>query len=154
MLPFSYNDEGKKSNNYQQPIKSRLKTGIFSWLRIIISDEKSRNLFFFLLLNTSFAFVELFYGIVTNSLGLISDSFHMFFDCSALVAGLAASVISKWRANERYTYGYVRAEVMNGFLNGLFLIFIAFFILSEAIEVYFNIIFKICVNLFSYLLFI
>ena len=59
----------------------------------------------------------------------------MFFDCSALVAGLVASVISKWRANDRYTYGYVRAEVVNGFLNGLFLVFIAFFILSEAIEV-------------------
>jgi zinc transporter 5/7 len=59
----------------------------------------------------------------------------MFFDCSALVAGLIASVISKWKANDRYTYGYVRAEVVNGFLNGLFLIFIAFFILSEAIEV-------------------
>lgn len=131
MLPLSFNDEKK---SYQAPIKTRLKTGIFSWMRIIISDEKSRNLFFFLLLNTSFAFVELFYGIITNSLGLISDSFHMFFDCSALVAGLVASVISKWRANDKYTYGFVRAEVMNGFLNGLFLIFIAFFILSEAIE--------------------
>lgn len=62
MLPYSYNEE-KKSN---QPIQTRIKTGVFSWLRIIISDEKSRNLFFFLLLNTSFAFVELFYGIATN----------------------------------------------------------------------------------------
>lgn len=39
------------------------------------------------------------------SLGLISDSFHMFFDCTALLAGLAASVISRWRANENYSYG-------------------------------------------------
>lgn len=61
----------------------------------------------------------------------------MFFDCSALIAGLIASVISKWRSNERYTYGYVRAEIMTGFLNGLFLIFIAFFILGEAVEVSF-----------------
>lgn len=131
MLPYSYNDE-KKSNS--QPLPKRFKTSVFSWLRVILTDNKSRNLFFFLLLNSSFAFVELFYGIITNSLGLISDSFHMFFDCSALVAGLIASVISKWRANDRYTYGYMRAEVLNGFLNGIFLIFIAFFILSEAIE--------------------
>lgn len=47
------------------------------------------------------------------------------------------SVISKWRANERFSYGYLRAEVMAGFLNGVFLVFIAFFILSEAIEVTF-----------------
>lgn len=111
-----------------------IKSTICSWWRLIFSDEKSRNLFFFLLINFSFAFVELFYGIMTNSLGLISDSCHMFFDCSALIAGLVATVISKWRSNERYTYGYVRAEIMTGFLNAIFLIFIAFFILSEAIE--------------------
>ena len=72
--------------------------------------------------------------ICVNSLGLISDAFHMFFDCTALLAGLAASVIMKWRANERFTYGYVRAEVLAGFVNGLFLVFIAFFIFSEAVE--------------------
>lgn len=67
-------------------------------------------------------------------LGLISDSFHMFFDCTGLLAGLAASVITKWRANDKYSYGYVRAEVLAGFVNGLFLLFIAFFIMSESVE--------------------
>lgn len=101
---------------------------------MILSDTTSRNLFLFLILNLSFAFVELLYGVWTNSLGLISDSFHMFFDCTALLAGLAASVITKWRSNERFSYGYVRAEVLAGFVNGLFLLFIAFFIFSEAVE--------------------
>jgi len=78
--------------------------------------------------------VELFYGVWTNSLGLISDSFHMFFDCTGLVAGLIASVIARWKATDNYTYGFVREEVLTGFLNGLFLLFIAFFILSEAVE--------------------
>ncbi|KAL4710236.1 hypothetical protein ACJJTC_005409 [Scirpophaga incertulas] len=105
-----------------------------NWLRLIYSDKNSRNLFLFLLLNLSFAFVELFYGVWTNSLGLISDAFHMFFDCTGLVAGLAASLVSKWRANERFSYGYARAEVLAGFINGLFLLFIAFFIMSEAVE--------------------
>lgn len=67
-------------------------------------------------------------------IGLISDAFHMFFDCTGLVAGLAASLVSKWRANERFSYGYARAEVLAGFVNGLFLLFIAFFIMSEAVE--------------------
>ncbi|XP_029939359.1 zinc transporter 7 isoform X2 [Salarias fasciatus] len=66
--------------------------------------------------------------------GLISDSFHMFFDCTALLAGLAASVISRWRSNDSFSYGYVRAEVLAGFVNGLFLIFTAFFIFSEGVE--------------------
>ncbi|XP_059612858.1 zinc transporter 7 [Phlebotomus argentipes] len=126
MLPLTHKDS--RSLSY------RLKEKVNGWKRLIFSDRNSRNLFLFLLLNLSFAFVEFTYGIWTNSLGLISDSFHMFFDCTGLVAGLAASVITKWKANERYTYGYVRAEVLAGFVNSLFLLFIAFFIMSEAIE--------------------
>nr|KAI8754156.1 zinc transporter 7-like [Biomphalaria glabrata] len=113
---------------------SRIKEKIWGWIRLIISEKTSRRLLGFLMLNLSFAFVELMYGIWTNSLGLISDSFHMFFDCTALLAGLVASVISRWRANESYSYGYVRAEILAGFVNGLFLLFIAFFIFSEAVE--------------------
>ncbi|PIK58169.1 putative zinc transporter 7 isoform X2 [Apostichopus japonicus] len=127
MLPLHAHDDVKGPS-----------TGIYAkvtgWLRAILYDTTSRNLFCFLLLNLSFAFVELSYGIWTNSLGLISDSFHMFFDCTALLAGLVATVISKWRANDRFTYGYVRTEILAGFVNGLFLLFIAFFIFSEAVE--------------------
>uniref|UniRef100_A0A8D0H6J2 Zinc transporter n=2 Tax=Sphenodon punctatus TaxID=8508 RepID=A0A8D0H6J2_SPHPU len=128
MLPLSIKDDEYK------PPKFNLLHKVSGWFRSILSDKTSRNLFFFLCLNLSFAFVELLYGIWSNSLGLISDSFHMFFDCTALLAGLAASVISKWRSNDAFSYGYVRAEVLAGFVNGLFLIFTAFFIFSEGVE--------------------
>lgn len=128
MLPMSYKDASSRS------WAGRFKESIQNWFRHIFSEKNSRNLFLFLLLNLSFAFVELFYGIWTNSLGLISDSFHMFFDCTGLLAGLAATVITRWKANDKFSYGYVRAEVLAGFVNGLFLLFIAFFIMSEAVE--------------------
>lgn len=128
MLPLSIKDDEYKPPKFNVPRK------VSGWLRSIFSDSTSRNLFGFLFLNLSFAFVELFYGIWSNSLGLISDSFHMFFDCTALLAGLAASVISRWKTNEAFSYGYVRAEVLAGFVNGLFLIFTAFFIFSEGVE--------------------
>ena len=35
-----------------------------------------------------------------------------------------------------YLHRYVRAEVIAGFVNALFLLFIAFFIFAEAIEVH------------------
>jgi len=107
---------------------------VVGWIRLIMSDKNSRNLLGFLILNLSFAFVELIYGVWTNSLGLISDSFHMFFDCTGLMAGLVATVITKWKANDKFSYGYVRAETLAGFINGLFLLFISFFIFSEAVE--------------------
>jgi len=102
--------------------------------RAVVSDSNARNLMGFLVLNFAFAFVELAYGIWTNSLGLISDSFHMFFDCTGLIAGLAAQVVSRWPADDSFAYGYKRAEVLAGFVNALFLLFIAFFILTEAVE--------------------
>lgn len=100
----------------------------------IFATYESRSIMYFLLINFTFAFVELVYGIWTNSLGLITDSFHMFFDCSALIAGLIASVLARRPPNERFTYGYGRAQVIGGFVNGLFLIFVALFVLTEAIE--------------------
>lgn len=130
MLPLTQSSHGRSSSGRL----SRLRETVAGWLRLILSDKTSRNILLFLILNFSFAFVELFYGIWTNSLGLISDSFHMFFDCTGLLAGLAASVITKWKANENFPFGYVRAEVLAGFVNGLFLLFISFMILTEAVE--------------------
>ena len=58
-------------------------------------NPDSRKISIFLVINLSFMFVELIYGFMSNSLGLISDSFHMLFDCTALFIGLIASYISK-----------------------------------------------------------
>lgn len=131
MLPLRHGDQFK-GDDFKPSI--RWSRRILSWIRSIFEDKASRNIFCFLVLNLFFAFLELFYGIWTNSLGLISDSFHMFFDCTALLTGLIATVISRWGKNERYSYGYVRAEIMAGFMNALFLMFVAFFIFSEAVE--------------------
>ncbi|KAG8555974.1 hypothetical protein GDO81_017884 [Engystomops pustulosus] len=90
MLPLSIKDDEYK------PPKFNLLRKVSGWIRSIFSDSTSRNLFCFLCLNLSFAFVELFYGIWSNR--------------------------------------YVRAEVLAGFVNGLFLIFTAFFIFSEGVE--------------------
>ena len=129
MLPVSYKDATSR-----MWWGNRLKESIQNFCRLIISEKSSRNLFLFLLLNLSFAFIELFYGYWTNSLGLISDSFHMFFDCSGLLAGILATVVTRKKPNEKYSYGYVRAEVLAGFCNALFLLFTAGSIFFQAIE--------------------
>lgn len=79
-------------------------------------------------------FVELIYGVMTNSLGLITDSFHMLFDCTALFISLCASYIAKLESDKKFTYGYTRVEVLSGFFNGIFLVFIGFNVLLESIE--------------------
>lgn len=78
--------------------------------------------------------VQAFYGYVTDSLGLLSDSIHMFFDCLALAMGLFAAVSSKWPPSSRFPYGFSKIESLSGFGNGVFLILISIEILIEAIE--------------------
>lgn len=132
MLPITIDVEDTKPlTGVSRP---RIKDLLGTLVRLVMSDKDSRNLFFFLLLNLTFGVVELLYGVWTNSLGLISDAFHMFFDCSGLLVGLAAKVVTKWRANDQFSYGYVRAEILGGFINGLLLLFVSFFIFSESVE--------------------
>jgi zinc transporter 5/7 len=66
-------------------------------------------------------------------LGLLSDGFHMLFDCTALVLGLYAALMSRWKPTRVFSYGYGRVEVLSGFVNGLFLVVVAFFVFYEAI---------------------
>lgn len=48
--------------------------------------------------------------------------------------GLVASIITKWKADDKFSFGYVRAEVLAGFTNGIFLFFVAIFLMSESVE--------------------
>ena len=68
--------------------------------------------------------VQTFYGITTGSLGLLSDSIHMLFDCLALLVGLAAAVMSKWPPSLRFPYGLSKMDTLAGFANGIFLMYV------------------------------
>lgn len=103
-------------------------------LRLFMQDKTSLRIFLFLCINFLFMFVELVYGYFSNSLGLISDAGHMLFDCTALAIGLYASFVAKIGANPIYTYGYHRYEIISGYVNGVFLLFIGYFILVESVE--------------------
>lgn len=65
--------------------------------------------------------VQTFYGVATGSLGLLSDSIHMLFDCLALAVGLCAAVMSKWPPSMRFPYGLGKMDTLAGFANGIFL---------------------------------
>lgn len=71
MLPLTHKD----NRSFSPSIKDK----ILGWFRLIFADKASRNIFLFLLLNLSFAFVELFYGIWTNSLGKDTNFVQVFF---------------------------------------------------------------------------
>ncbi|KAF6767208.1 Cation efflux protein [Kalmanozyma brasiliensis GHG001] len=103
-------------------------------IKIILANPDSRKIFQFLMLNLAFMGVQLLWGVWTNSLGLISDAIHMFFDCAAIGMGLFASVMATWPTDSTFTYGYGRVETLSGFANGIFLILISVFIVFEAVQ--------------------
>ena len=105
---------------------------------LIKTQKDARKISIYLCLNLTFMFVELFYGIWNNSLGLISDAFHMLFDCVALFVGLVALVIAEWSPNQKFTYGFGRINVLSGFINGIFLVFISVSVFIESFHRFFE----------------
>lgn len=107
---------------------------VYDFVKTCYENSDTRKIAIFFCINLSFMFVEMVYGYMSNSLGLISDSFHMLFDCTALFIGLCASYIAKLPPNKHYTYGFGRVETLSGLFNGIFLVFIAFNVFCESIE--------------------
>ena len=64
---------------------------IVKFVKTCYMSEDSCRIGAFFLINLTFMYVEILYGHLTNSLGLISDAAHMGFDCSALLVGLIAA---------------------------------------------------------------
>ena len=88
----------------------------------------------FFVINMTFMNLELGYGVYSNSLGLISDAFHMLSDCFSILIALVASYISSGHADKIYTYGYERIEVLAGLFNCLFLVFVAYNVFCESFK--------------------
>lgn len=74
------------------------------------------------------------YGYLSGSLGLLSDTVHMFFDCLGLVVGLGAAVASKWPTSPEKPYGWGKLNTLAGFGNGIFLMLVSVEFVWEAIE--------------------
>ncbi|EFY99059.1 Cd2+/Zn2+ transporter protein [Metarhizium robertsii ARSEF 23] len=109
-------------------------TARFPILHAILVEKDSRRIFYFMVLNFGFMTVQAFYGYVTDSLGLLSDSIHMFFDCVALMVGLLAAVMSKWPPSQKFPYGFGKIETLSGFANGILLMLLSVEIAFEAFE--------------------
>ena len=79
-----------------------------------------------------FVAIEVFAGIRSGSLALISDAGHNFTDALALALAAIGLYLQSKPADSVKTYGYHRAGVLTAFANALTLVGIAFFIFYEA----------------------
>ncbi|HJU13497.1 MAG TPA: cation diffusion facilitator family transporter [Candidatus Nitrosotalea sp.] len=78
--------------------------------------------------------VELFIGIFSNSLGLVTDSIHAVLD---LVVTAILLLTARWAAkppDKEHTYGHGKIETMGSFVGGITILVIACFFIFEAVS--------------------
>ena len=103
-----------------------------------IQKKSKKTLYVTLFLTLFFALMELFGGLFSNSLSLVGDSFHMFSDVLALGASMVAIYFETKKPTEKFTYGFLRLEVVVAFLNGIVLMLISVGMIYESVIRFFN----------------
>lgn len=72
-------------------------------------------------LNVGFVIVEAVYGVMSNSLALLTDAGHNLSDVLGLLLAWGAAVLAKKKPSARRTYGYSRATIIASLFSGLLL---------------------------------
>lgn len=76
--------------------------------------KTEKNILVAFILNLSFSIFEFLGGLVTNSVAILSDSIHDLGDALSIGISYALERKSKKKADNKYTYGYVRYSVLGG----------------------------------------
>ena len=74
------------------------------------------------ILNVTFVVVEVFFGLMSNSLALLTDAGHNLSDVLGLVLAWGAAVLAQKTPSLRRTYGYSRATILASLMSGLLLL--------------------------------
>jgi len=101
-MPSSFDEE---SIILSSPSKQELPSKMSNFMSHISKDREARKLCILLTINILCTFLELIYGSISNSIGLISDAAHMLFDSTALAVGIYASYKATLPANKKFSFG-------------------------------------------------
>ncbi len=94
--------------------------------------QSGKNLLLSIVLNIIITVAQVFGGILSGSLALLSDALHNFSDVLSLTFSFIAHKLSKKEASFDSTFGYKRAELIAAFVNAFTLIIVAFYLIFEA----------------------
>ena len=97
-------------------------------------NKTDKNILIAFLLNISFSIFELFGGIFTNSVAILSDSVHDLGDAISIGISYFLERKSKKKADNKYTYGYVRYSVLGGVITTTILLVGSILVIVGAVE--------------------
>ncbi|MFA6867225.1 MAG: cation diffusion facilitator family transporter [Clostridia bacterium] len=98
------------------------------------NHSKSSNIAVAFFLNFGFAILEIFGGIITRSVAIMSDAVHDFGDSLTLGLSWIFEKKAKKKPDEKYTYGYKRLPVVGALINILVLSLGTAFVIYKAIN--------------------
>ena len=87
-----------------------------------------------MVINGGIVAFEMVFGLMIQSMALLSDAVHNLSDIAAMGLSYGAEKVARRPANERKTYGYRKIEFLAAFINCIVLSVVIAFILWEAIK--------------------
>jgi cation diffusion facilitator family transporter len=97
-----------------------------------------RVLIFILVLNIIVALAKVLYGWYSNSLSMLSDGFHSFFDGASNVVGIIGITLASRPADKEHKYGHWKIETFASIIIALFLFLVCFEVVQSAVTRFFN----------------
>jgi cation diffusion facilitator family transporter len=92
------------------------------------------TLIIILIVNLSVALAKGIYGVTTNSLSLIADALHSFFDASSNIIGLIAIRLARKPADTEHPYGHWKYETVAAIIIAAMIFLTGIEIIESAIE--------------------
>lgn len=100
----------------------------------VSTKGKEKKIIISILLNILITVSQIFGGVVSGSIALISDAMHNLSDAASLVVTYIGVKLSRRKNTLTKTYGYQRAEIISALINAVLLMVVAIFLFKEAIE--------------------
>lgn len=95
--------------------------------------KAGENLAFVFFMNLAFNIIVIIGALATNSMAILADFIHDASDTISIALAWILENVSQKDSSDNYSYGYQRFSILGAVIISLFVIFMAFVILSEAI---------------------
>jgi cobalt-zinc-cadmium efflux system protein len=101
-------------------------------------NKDTNKIFWIIVFNTLIVVLEIGFGLISNSYALIADALHNAGDVLAVVVTYIAIRFASIKPSFKYTFGFLKAEMMAGFVNMMFLMITMLYMIYEAIGRFFT----------------
>jgi len=95
---------------------------------------KAKKILWIIIFNSIIILSEIIFGIISNSFALIADALHNAGDVIAIMITYIALKLGVKKTTFKYTFGFIKAEMMAAFTNTLFLFVTMIYMIYEAIN--------------------